>query len=354
MKQSLTWLAIALLLSLPVLASDTTDTEQSTEYRPFFYAQKYAPPHLSAEWKDFYEQFQPFWDVPLPNDIEGWRELDRQKQAMFIERDKDLPLTHGVELHEQSFNGVRVVKLVPPQLRNPKQALVYFNGGAWSSNGPESTWVDTVPVAAALGLPVYAVDYSKAPEVSIYDIIDEGVSVFKYLVDEEKYEIDQLGIYGCSAGGHLALTVSNALRHEGIGIPGAAVARSPMVDFTLTNDTWITLERHDPLISTEAYVRKILPILGIKNFRDPRISPQHDPALNQGMPPTLFQTGGKEVLLGDSLVMYQALEAAGQTAKLDVYDGMVHCFPMIFPDTKEAKTANAKQAAWFKLHLGLE
>ena len=72
------------------------------------------------------------------------------------------------------------------------------------------------------------------------------------------------------------------------------------------------------------------------------------------MPPTLIQTGGKEVLLSDSFVMFQALEAAGQLAKLDIYDGMPHCFPFILPDSPEGKAAYAKQVAWFREHLDLD
>ena len=87
-----------------------------------------------------------------------------------------------------------------------------------------------------------------------------------------------------------------------------------MVDFTMTGDTWITLEGQDPMVAREAYVRKILPVPGISDYRDPVISPHLDENLADGMPPTLLQTGGKEVLLSHSLIMFQALEAAGQVA----------------------------------------
>ena len=159
----------------------------------------------------------------------------------------------------------------------------------------------------------------------------------------------RLGLYHSEVGA----VNSHFAQRRGIGVPGAAVARSPMIDFTMTNDTWITLEGQDPLVSREAYVRKLIPILGIENYRDPIVSPHLDDNLSNGMPPTLFQTGGKEILLSDSLVMFQALEVAGQVAKLDLYDGMPHCFPMILPDTREARIADAKQVEWFRHHLEL-
>ena len=328
--------------------------EAAAEYRPVFYAHKYLPPHVSAQWHALFESFEPFWELPEPSNLEAWKALDLKKQAGFIARDQHLPEQLGATLREHRMNEVRVVEIEPRRVKNEKHALMYMHGGGWYSFSPESTLIDTVPMADELGIRVYSVGYDKAPEASIYDIIDQNVAVYRHLVEDLKFPPQHIGLYGCSAGGQLSLAVPNAIRNRELPAPGAAVALSPMVDFTLTNDTWITLEGHDPIISREAYVRKILPILGIKNYRDPVISPQYDPLLSEGMPPTLIQTGGKEVLLSDSFVAFQALEAAGQTAKLDIYDGMVHCFPFALPDAPESKAAVAKQAAWFRHHLNLQ
>ena len=90
-------------------------------------------------------------------------------------------------------------------------------------------------------------------------------------------------------------------------------------------------------------------------FHAYKYTPPHlDENLADGMPATLLQTGGKEVLLSDSLLMFQAMEAAGQVAKLDLYDGLPHCFTFVLPESEESKIALAKQAAWFSEHLGLD
>ncbi len=330
-------------------------TENSTPVQyPVFHAYKYAPPHLSPQWRAFYDSYQPFWDVPAPQDLDAWRRWDESKQARFIEAGKPLVERYGSGLRDLSMNGVRVLEITPRVLRNADKSLMYVHGGAWSSFSPESTLIDTLPMADRLGIRVYAVDYVKAPFATLYDIIDENVAVFEYLVAAMDYAPENIGLYGCSAGGHLSLAVPNALRNRGIGLPGAAVAMSPMVDFTMTADTWITLEGQDPMVAREAYVRKILPVLGITDYRDPVISPHLDENLADGMPPSLLQTGGKEVLLSDSLIMFQALEAAGQVAKLDLYDGVPHCFTFVVPEARESKVALAKQAAWFNEHLRLD
>ena len=310
-----TLLVLAMSLGLAVAGPALADADSAPPQKPVFHAYKYAPPHLSSVWRELYDTYQPFWDLPNPHDLDGWRAWDRSKQVLFIERDGPLVDRLGAGLREMSMNGVRVVEITPRTVKAKDKALMYMHGGAWSSFTPESTLVDTVPMADRLGLRVYAVDYVKAPFATLYEIIDENVAAFEYLVTELDYAPENVGVYGCSAGGHLSLAVPNALRNRGIGVPGAAVSQSPMVDFTMTADTWVTLEGQDPMVSREAYVRRILPILGITDYRDPVISPHLDENLADGMPATLLQTGGKEILLSDSLLMFQAMEAAGLPAR---------------------------------------
>ena len=344
----------AMCFGLAAAGTALAGEDSAPRQKPVFHAYKYAPPHLSPEWRAFYDSFQPFWDVPDPHDLDGWREWDRSKQALFIDKGRATVEQYGAGLRELSMNGVRVVEITPREVSAAAKSLMYMHGGAWSSFSPESTLTDTVPMADRLSIRVYAVDYEKAPFATLYEIIDQNVAAFEYLVTQMDYRPENIGLYGCSAGGHLSLAVANALRNRGIGVPGAAVALSPMVDFTMTADTWVTLEGQDPMVAREAYVRRILPVLGITDYRDPVISPHLDDNLADGMPPTLLQTGGKEILLSDSLIMFQALEAAGQVAKLDLYDGLPHCFTLMIPQAAESKIALAKQAAWFSEHLDLD
>ena len=58
--------------------------------------------------------------------------------------------------------------------------------------------------------------------------------------------------------------------------------------------------------------------------------------------------------VADSIVFYQAMEKAGQTAKLDVYEGLPHCFHHILPDAPESKMVLNKVISWFTTHLELE
>jgi acetyl esterase/lipase len=69
---------------------------------------------------------------------------------------------------------------------------------------------------------------------------------------------------------------------------------------------------------------------------------------NKGFPPTLIQVGTKEILLSDSVRLYQALDQADIPVKLDVYEGMPHVFQTILYNTAESKLAISKTSNFLK------
>ena len=71
----------------------------------------------------------------------------------------------------------------------------------------------------------------------------------------------------------------------------------------------------------------------------------------QGFPPTLIQGGTKELFLSNLVRLYQAIDQAGQTVKLDIYEGMPHVFVPSLPETAESQAAIAKVRGWVSEHL---
>jgi acetyl esterase/lipase len=63
----------------------------------------------------------------------------------------------------------------------------------------------------------------------------------------------------------------------------------------------------------------------------------------------LIEVGTKEMLLSSSVRFYQALEAAGQSVKLDVHEGMWHALPQ--HGLPESKVAVEKSAKFINDHL---
>ena len=84
--------------------------------------------------------------------------------------------------------------------------------------------------------------------------------------------------------------------------------------------------------------------------KNPYVSPVYG-NFSKGFPPTLIQVGTKEVLLSDSVRLYQALDQAAIPVKLDVYEGMSHVFQTGLYNTPESSQAITKTAYFLKEYL---
>jgi acetyl esterase/lipase len=69
-----------------------------------------------------------------------------------------------------------------------------------------------------------------------------------------------------------------------------------------------------------------------------------------GLPPLLFQAGGDEILLQDSIQGAAKAEQAGVETQLEVYEGMMHVF-QIFGWLPEAGCAISQASSFIKNHL---
>src|SRR5215470_5629008 len=145
------------------------------------------------------------------------------------------------------------------------------------------------------------------------------------------------------AGGGLAASTVLNLRDQNKGMPAAALFWSPNTDLTSRDDTTVTLDPDDPILTySTLLVSGSKAYAGDAALDDPRVSPLYAD-LSGGFSPALIVVGTKEMLLSSSVRFYQALEAAGQPVKLDVYEGMWHVFPQYgLPESKVAVERSAK------------
>ena len=85
-------------------------------------------------------------------------------------------------------------------------------------------------------------------------------------------------------------------------------------------------------------------------MNDPRVSPLYAD-LSKGFSPSIITDGTKCIFLSSSVRMFQALEAAGQDTRLDVYEGMWHVFQT--SPSPETEVSLKKIKAFFYKHLGI-
>lgn len=314
--------------------------------------QIYIPPTISNEaqqiLKSFIDAKVYAMKFPAPDAIGGWEEMYKIAEAHNKEKSEQALAASDATVTELQMGGVTVEDIRPQGWKDNGKVLVYVHGGGWCLFSARTTFADAAPMAKASGLRIVSVNYTPAPAAHFQEIQQQIVSVFDALIDAG-YHMQDIAIYGDSAGGNITASTVLNLRDQGKGMPAAAVLWSPNTDLTSPDDTTVTLDSHDPILTyatllttgSKAYAGDVA-------LDDPRVSPLYAD-LTKGFSPVMIVVGTKEMLLSSSVRFYQALEAAGYSAKLDVYEGMWHVFPQ-YP-MPEGQVAVEKSAKFINDHL---
>jgi acetyl esterase/lipase len=154
---------------------------------------------------------------------------------------------------------------------------------------------------------------------------------------EESASNRTVAIAGDSAGGQLAVATSlGALAHRSPP-PDGMLLMSPVVDLTCQLAMARETRRRDPFASARSATRALSLYVGDAHPTDPRVNVLA--ADLTGLPPTLIQVGGREMLLDDSRQLAERMRAAGASVRLQVFRGQIHVFQALFRLLPEARHA---------------
>jgi len=243
---------------------------------------------------------------------------------------------------DDRIGGVPVRVVVPDGLpdANKDKVLLNLHGGGFNSDS--GSYTESIPIAGMTKIKCVAVLYRLAPEFPFPAALDDAVAVYKELL--KTYKPDHIAIYGTSAGAILTGEVAVKLKLLGLPMPAALGIFSGMGDFARTGDSAAMyalggLRGHldvpdDATPHDDYYVGKLDP-------RDPVLSPIY--ADLHGMPPALFVTSGRDMLLSGTVNLHRAFLNAGDDARLIVYDALPHAFwySTRLPEALEANHAMA-------------
>jgi len=253
------------------------------------------------------------------------------------------------ELVEDKMAGVPVRIVTPEGMPegNKDKVLLNLHGGGFNSDS--GSYTESIPIASYAKIKVVAVLYRLAPEYPFPAAVDDAVAVYKELL--KSYKPDHIAIYGTSAGAILTAEVAAKLKQLGLPLPAALGIFSGMGDFARPGDS-----------------QSLYALRGFSGHLDPPVSGRHDsqyaastdasdPILSpiygdlHGLPPTLFVTSGRDLLLSGTVNLHRAYLLAGNEAKLVVYDALTHAF-WYDPRLPEAIEANHIMAEFFVKELG--
>ena len=348
-----TLLAAATLLAAGVLLDwlSAAAQDRSDRGKPFIQA----PDTVSPEARKYLESLPdpatlPAW--PAPDDVAGWKRAWEATEAASEPKVQATLKRYQPSVEARKIGGVPVLDIKPKGWKESRKVLVHLHGGAYTMQSAHSRLHSSVPAADATGLRVISVDYTVAPAGRWTLVTDEILAVMDGL-QKEGHKLQDIAIYGESAGGALAAGSVLKMRDKGLGMPAALVLWSPWADITNSGDSAITLKSFEPIFvydkhykpSADAYADP-------KDQKHPYVSPVYGD-YSKGFPPTLIQGGTREVFLSHFVRQYRAIDAADGYAVLDLYDGMPHVFQMRpeLADAPETRAALKKMAAFLKRQM---
>ena len=267
----------------------------------------------------------------------------REECERYAQRAK---IPHGIGVQPVTIAGLRAEWILPPQAA-PSEGIsmgagkdgviFYVHGGGFISGSCSDHRAYVAKFVSGTGVGALQFEYRLAPEHPYPAAIEDSLAAYRCLL-AEGVSPSKIVVAGESAGGGLTLALLLVLRDQGIPLPAAAVAISPLTDFKFTGE------------SHRSRARVCVSPPGMNAVCGKYYVGEHDPGLPyisplygdlHGLPPLLIYVGDDETLRDDSIRFAEKAKAAGAEVALRVEKGMVHCYPLLpdfIPESKQAMT----------------
>jgi acetyl esterase/lipase len=232
----------------------------------------------------------------------------------------DSPLQIGVRLKASDLPGINGNWHVPENAV-PDRTMLYLHGGGYAFF-VRSHHQMINHIACAARTATFALNYRLTPENPYPAQLDDALAAYQALLTAG-HRNGQLVVAGDSAGGHLALSLVNALRDLQLPLPALAVGLCPWTEISAEAPCNNANDRYDWVQS--GMTAQFAQWLTAGRVHDPKkISPMAFDA--SGFPPLYLQAGDREVLHEMIERFAQHVANSGEEVVLDVWSGMTHDF----------------------------
>ncbi len=212
--------------------------------------------------------------------------------------------------------------------------------------------LESIPVSALGNIEVVSVDYREGPDNKFPAASEDVASVYQELLKTHKPQ--NIGIYGCSAGGmQTAMSVAWFQKHS-LPRPGAIGIFCASAGGVFGGDAMYTAMPMGEARLAPPMKPGARPPLGYfkdTDPKDPLVSPVDSPEVLAKFPPTLIITGTRGFELSSALYTHEQLVKLGVEAELHVWEGLFHGF-FYNADVPESKDALNVIIKFFDRHLG--
>ena len=182
-------------------------------------------------------------------------------------------------------------------------------------------------------------DYGLVPEHTLENILDQGIGVYSWLLDNAGYAPEDVIFVGDSAGGNMVHMLQKVLLDRGSpSLPAGAIAFSPWIDMTASTGSYEANNGKDPCLSADVALALrdlVAPTEAMQQAYSPALFPLS--TLRQ-FKPTLNIIGELDVLVDENIIFQGKVHEIDHLA-VAYYPGLFHDFIFAtgnFPEAKES------------------
>jgi acetyl esterase/lipase len=242
--------------------------------------------------------------------------------------------------------------VIKPKTNANGAAVIFMVSGGWISNyNPPQQTATRFKDLLDKGFTLIAVRHGSSPRYLIPEIVSDVRRAVRFIRHNAKQwgvDPNRLGVFGGSAGGHLALVLGTASDN---GDPNAKE------DFMKESDRVASVVAYFPPVDLRPLARGLnpqptggtldrFPALNFEKEKAPDYSPIVH--VSPDDPPTLLIHGDKDKLVpvNNSKVIHEAFQKNNVKTQLIIIEGAEHGFR-----GEDAKRAGAAMASWFEQTL---
>ena len=253
-------------------------------------------------------------EQPAISDKAGWKARIAAVNGSFGPMIDQL-LKNPAKVDRKTIGGANVCVGTPNAMHHPDRARLCIHGGAFTVLGGRYVEGDAAQAAAEGGCMAYSIDYRMPPDFPFPAAIDDCVAAYREMI--KIYDPKKIAISGASAGANLSGAMTLKLRDLGLPLPGVVGMMTPASDLSGMGDTRNTNIGVDVVLN-DLHGDRALPLYANgHDLKDPYLSPVFGD-FSKGFPPTYLQSGTRDLLLSDTVLMHRALVRAGVEAELHV------------------------------------
>jgi len=259
---------------------------------------------------------------PAADDIEGWRSFVSTVSAARAPAFARMLESARARVEDKAIGGVPCYDCRPSDDgRDDEPVYMFMHGGAFVTGGGLQARAQGARAAQMLRARCVSVDYRMPPDHPFPAAPEDCVAVYRALLDEGVAPA-RIVIGGASAGGNLAASATLMIRDRDMPLPAGVVLLTPEIDLTESGDTFRTNQMLDVVLKRGLAECNKLYAAGA-DLTDPLVSPLFAD-FGKGFPPTLVQSGTRDLFLSNSVLIHRKLRDAGIEAELHVWEAMPH------------------------------